>query len=284
MAEVEFVNNNKPVSPQAPQAPVQKSLDDLFSVPKEEVRIPSNGYVYDMTSGLMNSKFVEMRYMTTGDEDIMISPTLVRNGTWLTKLIAACMMNKGINPDKMLVGDRNALLFWLRQTAYGSDYDLKVSCQSCNKDFNYVFKLDKLILKTLDAKPSAEGTNEFDFVLPHSKIPVKFALITGEMDIEYTKEVQEQTKSGSHSQERLASGKIVKQLIEIAGVRDRQQIQKFVYTRMLAKDSLALRDYIEEITPDIIQEQVATCTECGESNKYTVPLEMQFFWPQSRRP
>jgi rRNA maturation protein Nop10 len=277
---VEFVDNNlKPVTPQAPQ---QKSLDELFSVPKEEVRIPSNGLVYSQTSGLCNSRTVEMRYMTTGDEDIMISPTLVRQGTWLTKLISACMMNKGINPDKMLVGDRNALLFWLRQTAYGSDYDLKVLCPSCGKNFNHVFKLDKLILKTLDVKPIAEGVNEFDFVLPISKIPVKFSLMTGEMDIEYTREVQEQTKSGNTSQERLASGKIIKQLTEIAGVRDKKQIERFVHTRMLAKDSMALRDYIEEITPDIIQEQQATCPECGASNKYSVPLEMQFFWPQSR--
>jgi phage FluMu protein Com len=265
----------------------QKNVDNnnlsaLFAIPKEEVRIPSKGLVYAPSTSIFNSPTVEMRYMTTADEDLLQSPTLLRKGTWLTMILRNCIVSKLIDPEDLLAGDRNTLLFWLRQTAYGSDYELKVQCPSCKDYFQNVFQLKELRLNTLDVAPVEEGKNEFAFTLPTSKFTVKFSLLTGRMAHELEKEAEMASKDFADGNEKVVSRPLIKQITEIEGVTDKKEIKKFIETRMVASDSFALVKYIEQITPTIILKQEATCSKCGETNEFNIPMEMQFFWPQSK--
>ena len=48
---------------------------------------------------------------------------------------------------------------------------------------------------------------------------------------------------------------------------------------MLARDSIALRNYIQEISPDI---DLSSEIEIGgETVNVSIPLTVGFFWPQS---
>lgn len=252
-----------------------------FSIPKEEVRIPSKGLVYS-TPGLKDSPTIEMRYMTASDEDLLQSPTLLRKGTWLTKILSNCIVSKLIDPEDLLAGDRNTLLFWLRQTAYGSEYELKVQCPACKDFFQHLFQLNQLKLNILDVDPVEPGKNEFSFILPTSKLEIKFSLLTGRMAHELEKEAEMAMKDNIEGNERVVSRSLIKQIVEIGGIRDKAQIENFIKTKMLASDSFALTKYIEKITPTILLKQDATCSKCGEVNEYNIPMEMQFFWPQSK--
>ena len=259
------------------------SLSDLYKISYEDVRIPSNGYVYPKESGLMNCKEIKMRYMTAADEDDLVSPTQIKKGTWLTKILANCMESKLIDADDLLLGDRNALLFWLRQTAYGANYKLMVKCRNCNCDkpgFQNEFFLDKLKLKTLDAKPIVEGKNEFEFILPLTKAKVIFSLMTNRMLNELSKNEEAKQNKGNTEEKRITS--ILKQqIVEINGVRDKSEIEKFIESGMTAKDSSALRAYITSITPDIILKQNATCPHSGFTEEFDIPIEAQFFLPSA---
>lgn len=255
--------------------PEKKSLKDLYTKTSEEVRIPSNGLVYSNATGIMNKQYIPMRVMLATDEDDLTSPTLLRQGKWLTKILANCLTSKLIDPEELLVGDRNALLFWLRQTAYGSSYDLNVTCPNCDcakKSFRNEFKLNKLELKTLDVKPIAEGKNEFEFILPLANARVIFSLLTSKMSDEITQE--EDT-----IKDRLITTILKKQIIEIDGVRDRKELDDFIDNGLAAKDSLALRHHIEKITPDIILKQKAICPHSGKTQEFPIPIEAQFFLP-----
>ena len=259
------------------------SLDNLYANSHEEVRIPSNGYIYSQNSGISNKQYVPMKYMTAADEDDLTSPTLLRQGKWLTKILANCIVLKTIDPDDLLVGDRNALLFWLRQTSYGANYKLNVTCQNCDcekKFFSNDFLLDKLKLKTLDVKPIKSGTNEFSFDLPMSKAKVIFCLLTSKMADELSKEEEAKANKGVTHEKRITSI-LKKHIISINGVTDRNQIDKFIDVGMSAKDSLALRNYITEITPDIILKQTATCPNSGKVQEFDIPIEAQFFLPSA---
>lgn len=279
MSTTEFVNDTPQVSKVAPEEP--KSLLSLYNKATEEVRIPSNGLVYPKVSGIMNSKVVNIRYMTAADEDDLTSPTLLRNGTWLTKILSNCIATKTIDPEDLLVGDRNALLFWLRQTAYGADYKLTVKCPNCTCDkpgFTNNFMLDKLALKTLDVKPITEGTNAFEFILPSTKAKVTFSLLTSRMANELNKEEEIKSNKGMAQDKRITSS-LKKQIMEIDGVTDKKEIADFIDKGMIAKDSVALRNYIQEITPDIILKQSATCPYTGNINEFDISIEAQFFLP-----
>ena len=48
---------------------------------------------------------------------------------------------------------------------------------------------------------------------------------------------------------------------------------------MLARDSVALRNYIQEISPDI--DLTSEIEIGGESVSVSIPLTVEFFWPKS---
>jgi len=77
-------------------------------------------------------------------------------------------MNKLVNPDTMLTGDRNAVLIGLRVTGYGSEYHARVSCPECEKEFENQFSLGNLTLKPLSVAPLMPNMNLFGYILPMS--------------------------------------------------------------------------------------------------------------------
>jgi hypothetical protein len=87
--------------------------------PVSTVRLPSAGLAYPPEHPLHAAETVDIRAMTARDEDILSSPALLRNGTVFTQLIRSCLTNKHVDPDTLLVGDRNAILIAIRVSAYG---------------------------------------------------------------------------------------------------------------------------------------------------------------------
>lgn len=257
------------------------SLSKFYQVPREFVKIPSKGVIYSQEANLGGE--IEMRYMTAADEDDLTSPSLIRKGIWLSKLLQNCMVNKAFDANDLLVGDRNALLFWLRQSAYGSQYNLAINCNNlnCQKKFENEFKLDQLIMKTMDISPVVEGVNEFKFTLPKSGLEVRFALMTGKMSEELSKEFDTQNNATA-PKDKIITSRLKKQVTSIQGITDKAEIAQFIDKGMLASDSMALRNFIDENTPDIILKQEATCTHCGSTSNFDIPIEIQFFWPQPK--
>jgi hypothetical protein len=131
-------------NPFAKQQEVQSVIQQhRTEVPVEIVTLPSKGSVYPVGHPLSNEETVEIKALTAREEDLLTSRALIKNGTVISKLLKACIMNKLVNPDDMLAGDRNALLIGIRVTGYGPDYDVKISCVECSKDFENTFSLSR---------------------------------------------------------------------------------------------------------------------------------------------
>ena len=108
--------------------------DDFnYEVPVETVPLPSLGRTYDTDSPLYGSETVQIKAMTAKDEDILTSKALIKKGTVITQLIKNCLVDRSIDVDAMLVGDRNAIMTALRVTGYGSDYNIEVDCPACGE-------------------------------------------------------------------------------------------------------------------------------------------------------
>ena len=85
-------------------------------------------------------------------------------------------MDKRINPEELLSGDKNALVTFLRVSGYGPEYSVDMDCPDCNQNSNYKFDLSQLEMKTLDIDPIADGQNRFALELP-SGIMVEFKFL-----------------------------------------------------------------------------------------------------------
>ena len=249
--------------------------DDGFQPPVSTVKLPSRGLVYPPESPLYMTDTVDIRAVTAKEEDILSSPVLIKNGKVLTTLMRACITNRLIDPDQMLVGDRNAVLIAIRVSAYGPKYTVGVTCPKCGHETeSHDFDLSSLTLKTLDEVPAAPGTNVFSYVLPRMKKTVGFRLMDAALVAQVEKDTEAARKVG---QERGVTARLFAQIVSMQGVEDKD-LHKAV-SSLPAQDSRALRNHMDKIAPGVDMEQDFECPSCGQVSEVDIPIGTEFFWP-----
>lgn len=139
--------------------------------PFDTIPLPSNGECYPNKL----SK-VPVSYLTAYDENIIVSPNLYRDGTFIDYLLKAKILNPAINPDDLLPGDRDAIILWLRATGYGNEFPVNVTDNETGKEFSSVIDLSKIGYKEFTLKGDENGW--FSFTLPCSKDEIKFTFLT----------------------------------------------------------------------------------------------------------
>lgn len=251
--------------------------DEAYSVPVSTVRLPSKGLTYPHESPLYMADHVDIKAVTATEENILASPVLIRNGKVLTTLMRACITNRLVDPDEMLLGDKNAVLIAIRVSAYGAKYPARVTCQECQEEGEYEFDISRLSLKTLEAEPAGgPGTNEFPFALPVSKRTAHFKLMDVHTSAQLSKDMDAVRKKTG--QEQVVTMRLQAQVTRLQGVEGKAEIAKAIAS-LPAQDSHALRRYMDDIAPDVDMTQAFECRSCGKSSEVEIPLGTGFFWP-----
>ena len=263
--------------------PVRNVMKDDFNfeVPVETVPLPSMGTVYSSDSPLFRQETIDIKAMTAKEEDILTSRALIKKGTVITHLLRSCMMDKRIDPDEMLSGDRNAIMTAVRITGYGADYKVEVDCPVCSEKSKQSFDLTQLPIKRLNVNPVAEGANLFDFVLPVSKKRIRFKFLTGADEAELAT-MQERKKKQGMTTDNLVTQRLMFAVQSIENVTDKTKIAMFI-KNMPARDSLELRRYIDTNEPGIEMKSWMDCPSCLEHSEVRLPIGAAFFWPDSER-
>jgi len=277
-----------PVPPHGvdPRMPMQSAADKVkaefgLDIPVETVPLPSSGKVYPEHSSLYNSETVDIKAMTAREEDILTSRALLKKGTVITELIRSCLVDRSVNPNDLLGGERNALMVAIRITGYGPEYNAEIECGECGTKAPHAFNLGELPIHRLQIEPIIPGANLFQFALPYSKKLVKFRFLTGRDEEEIMLMGEKQKKLGLQTESTVTTN-LLHSIVSIDGVEDRSKISNFI-KHMPARDSLALRNYIKENEPGIIMKQETSCPSCGHSEEVSMPLGVNFLWPQAGR-
>tara|TARA_B100000035_G_C20998544_1_gene553703 strand:- start:484 stop:1323 length:840 start_codon:yes stop_codon:yes gene_type:complete len=275
---------NEPIKPSDidDNGPIQKRnvmLDDFgIDIAVEAVPLPSRGVIYNNNS-LQGTESVEIKPMTAREEDILTSRAYIKNGTVISKLIKSCLIDKSINPDDLISGDRNALLIALRITGYGSDYTLEINCPECGSTNKSTFDLSQLEIKRLKVDPVELGQNIFEVTLPITKKSVKVKFLTGHDEREMMIISDRKKKSGLNT-ENTVTDRLSRSILSIEGITDRNKINLFVQ-HMPARDSLALRRFLDDYEPGINMKSHMVCSHCHEESEVDLPIGASFFWPDS---
>lgn len=260
-----------------PPQPQQQPPRGPYQVPVELIALPSKGLVYPVGSPLANEETLEIKTMTAREEDILTSRALIKNGTVITQLLKACILNKTVDPDEMLSGDKNAVLIGIRVTGYGGEYAAKITCPHCKKEFENSFNLTQLKVKGLGAEPLQPNTNLFEFILPSSGARVLFKLLNGHDEDELVKIMDSKKKIGMQVESGVTA-RLFQSIVEINGERDKQKLAQMIQS-LRAMDARALRKRMDEIEPGVDLKQPVICPGCDEQSEVKMPLGMSFFWP-----
>jgi hypothetical protein len=255
--------------------------DDFnFEIPVESVPLPSCGVTYTTDSSLSHQETIDIKAMTAKEEDILTSRSLIKKGTVITHLLRSCIVDKSVDPDEMLSGDRNALMTAVRITGYGSDYNVEVDCPACGERSKQAFDLASLPIKRLNIAPVADGANLFEFDLPLTKKSIRFKFLTGADEAELAV-IQERKKKQGLTAENLVTQRLMFSITAIDGITDKTKISMFC-RHMPARDSLALRKYIDKHEPGIDMKSWMDCPSCLEHSEVRLPIGAAFFWPDTQ--
>lgn len=278
-------NLDSPIDPSQikKDGPIQVSnvmKDDFgIDIPTESVPLPSLGVIYNQDGPLFGQETLDIKPMTAKEEDILTSRALIKKGTVLTKLIHSCLIDKSINPDDLISGDRNALLVSLRITGYGADYDVEVDCPECSARSKQSFDLSSLPIKRLTIDPVTIGENVFEVQLPVTKKVVKVKFLTGHDEREMMITAERKKKSGIKSDSSVTD-RLMQSIISVDGITDKNKLSFFV-KNIPARDSLVLRKFLDNYEPGVEMKSWMTCPSCHEQSEVGLPMGASFFWPDS---
>ena len=273
------VPSQQTISQPTPVAPVSNSTNPYlleisqpnYNSPFDVIPLPSQGKTY------RNKKQnIRVGYMTTADENILSSPNLLQSGEFLSILINRKILEPELRYKDLLVGDRNAIMIWLRATGYGEMYPVTLFDEK-GEAFETEINLNELKTKNLGAEPDEEGLFNYQFKL--SNVNAKFKFPTcGEVE-EIDKLIEFEKESGiliNNSSTYL----LEKMIVEINGSRDKNAIKDFV-SSIRIKDGKDFNKYAESIECGI-DLNITVGTPGGGSVDTFLPLNLGFFWPDLR--
>ena len=242
--------------------------------PTEIIDLPSEGKVYSKDSPLSSGK-LELKYMTTREEDILMSDNLIKKGMVIDKLLDSLIITKGVKESDLILGDKNAVLIASRILAYGPEYTVEVTNPNdIDEKIEYTFDLSQCPFKELP-KDVDYSDNSFEFITQVGKNKLKFKLLTGADEKLIDKELKQSSKFGYGTE---ITTRLRYTITEVDGDSKSQTINGFIQN-LLARDSVALRNYIRDISPDI--DLTSEVEIGGETVSVSIPLTVEFFWPQS---
>lgn len=266
-------------------SPIKKInvLEEDFGldIPIESVPLPSRGLIYPVDSPLYGKETLEIRPMTAKEEDILTSRALIKKGTVLTEVMKSCLIDKNIDPDMLISGDRNALMIALRITGYGADYKVDTDCPACGATNSNEFDLSELAIKRLEVEPVAEGANLFEIELPVTKKVLHVKFLTGHDEQDIVTTADRKKKQGLQKTDSIITDRLTRSIISVQDIRDKNKIAIFV-RNMPARDSLALRKFLDNYEPGIEMKAWMACSSCHEQSEVRLPLGASFFWPDTQ--
>ena len=230
-----------------------ENQQQFSNIPYDVIELPSKGVFYK--NGVKEAK---VTYLTAADENILTSQNLIQKGNLVDTLLRRKTLGNEINITELLECDKQAILIFLRNTAYGPTYDVQLIDPKTKEEFTTTIDLSNI--KTKEFNLVADKNGEFDFKLPQTGKPVKFKFLTS-TEQEELNNLDEYYKSVEVVPS--VTRRLELHIQEIEGVRDGGQLAQMIQS-MPIKDSQALRRYINDQTPGLDLERTVIAPSGAE--------------------
>jgi hypothetical protein len=231
------------------------------------VELPSRGIHY--TS---KKKSVRVAYLTAADENILSAPNLIANNGVINELLRRKVLDKDLHVDDIVDEDRQAILIFLRNTGFGSIYNLTTTDSKTQEQFTVEIDLSELKMKDFNLKEDSNG--EYQYYMEKSKIDITFKFLTQKQE----KEIEDIKESWNGNGVAPIVTKQLEFMIKtVAGNKDQMNIRNFV-ENMPIKDSQEFRKFIKENKPGLDLTQTVT-TPSGDMVQIDIGFGVEFFRP-----
>ena len=233
-----------------------------FNLPHDIVSLPSGGIFYKS-----KKKSIKVGYLTAADENVIMSSSVE---DMVMTLIRSKVYEPDLRPDDMLNGDIEAILMFLRNTAFGPEYKLQVIDPQTGKKFPSTLMLDELNFKKGEVEPDENGL--FRTTLPKTGTMVDIRPLTYKEQIDINKQAE------SYPAGRVApkvTWKLMKQIVSVNGDTELGTISKFVESLPIM-DSKYIRNFLDANEPRV-DLQRSVIAPSGEKVDVNITFGVEFF-------
>lgn len=233
-----------------------------FTLPHDVVPLPSKGVFYKN-----KKKSLKVGYLTAADENIL----LAGGKDVAMNLLRAKVYEPDMRVEDLMEGDIEAILIFLRNTAFGPDMNITVTDPTTKKQFQSIVRLDELGINE-GQQPDEDGT--FSLTLERSGHQVKLKPLTyGEL-----REIDAMVES--YPQGRVppkATMTLAKQIVTLNGNPDKGEIAKTIEQLPLV-DAKQIKRFMEENEPRLDMKKIVIAPS-GEKVVVNVGFGVDFFRP-----
>ena len=271
------------VQPPPRMAPPRTQTENTFSftTPTEFVELPSKGMFYPDDHPLHNVDVVEIKHMTAKEEDILTSEPLLKNGMALNRLLQSVLIDSDIDPDSLLIGDKNAVLIATRQTGFGDIYTTSIGCPACGEVNTKDFSLEEKEIKESELSDGVTLLDNGNFLLTledsQFTLEVEIKLLTGRDELRITKTLERMKKLKKEP------GNVTTMLqsiiVSVNEMKEPSAVNQ-VIAAMPVKLSRKIRNVYEDIMPNVNMYADFECDSCNHVGRLEVPINLNFFWPE----
>lgn len=232
------------------------------------VTLPTGGIFYPN-----KKKYLKVAYLTAADENILTSPNLINTDRMISELLKRKIQDKDILIEELYEADKQAILIFLRNTAFGTEYKVKLKDPKTDKSFEYEFNLDSVTCKDFTLTPNSNGT--FNYRMNKSGVDVTFKFLTPteEEFIQKTRDNWD-IKNGPVPYVTL---QLETMIHSIQGNEDPMNKRNFIQNLPI-KDSQDFRRFVNKNKPGLILTQ-ETITPSGEKIEFELDFGVEFFRP-----
>jgi hypothetical protein len=231
------------------------------------VELPSRGIYYSS-----KRKSVRVAYLTAADENILSSPSFLNTNTVIPELLKRKILDRDFPIDEIVEEDRQAILIFLRNTAFGSEYTLTTYDPKTDKEFETIINLETLKIKDFNLTENSNG--EYNYHLEKSKVDITFKFLTRKQEDEIEKIKDNWNGNGIAP---IITKQLEMMIKSFNGITDALKIRSFIET-MPIRDSQEFRKFIQDNKPGLDLTQEVT-TPSGENIQVNIGFGVEFFRP-----
>ena len=231
------------------------------------IELPSRGIHYSN-----KRKTLRVAYLTASDENILSSPSFLSTNTVISELLKRKILDKDFPIDEVVEEDRQAILIFLRNTAFGTEYSITTTDPKTNLDFTTNVDLESLKLKDFNLTENSEG--EYGYYLEKSKTEITFKFLTQKQEDEINKIKESWNGNGVAP---IITKQLEMMIKSINGVKDALKIRSFVEL-MPIRDSQNFRKFVQDNKPGLDLTQTVT-TPSGDTIQVNIGFGVEFFRP-----
>lgn len=233
------------------------------------VELPSRGIHYPN-----KKKSVRVAYLTAADENILSSPNLIATSSVVDELLKRKVLDREIPVDEIVEEDKQAILIFLRNTAFGTEYTMTLTDPKTNERFSTKIDLSTLKLKEFTLVEDSNG--EFPYFLEKSKVNITFKFLTQKQEDELQK-IKDSWKPEDGVAPTITK-RLEMMIKSINGNRNPMEIYSFINNKMPITDSQDFKKFYLKNKPGLDLTQTVE-TPSKEIIQAEVGFGVEFFRP-----